>query len=170
MTGSATPAELREAFVRRLDAVLGQLHAHAASGPLAGLTEPDEPGGEQWEQSDVWAHLAEIIGYWVPQVRKVAAEGTSEPAPFGRTKKDAGRVGYITSHRDEPVATHVARLDASASELRALLLDLPDEAWSASGLHETRGVMSMFRIVDEFAVGHLEEHEEQLAGLAAAKG
>jgi hypothetical protein len=167
MTESATPAVLRETFVNRLDTVLDQLQSHAASGPLAGLTEPDEPGGEQWEQSDVWAHLAEIIGYWVPQVRKVGAEGQSGPVPFGRTKKDEGRVGYIAGHRDEPVAAHIARLEASAAELRTLLLDLPDEAWSARGLHETRGVMSMFRIVDEFAVGHLEEHEAQLAGLAA---
>ena len=54
------------------------------------------------------------------------------------------------------------------NDLRAFLRELPDHGWRARGLHETMGVMSMAAIIEEFLIGHLEEHAGQLEGLRTA--
>jgi hypothetical protein len=52
-------------------------------------------------------------------------------------------------------------------ELRGFLGGMSDAAWSARGAHPTLGVMSMEKLVDEFMVGHLEQHADQLDSLLA---
>ena len=47
----------------RLDEAMEALRRHAARGRVPGLTEPDQPSGEQWDSGQVWAHLSEIISY-----------------------------------------------------------------------------------------------------------
>lgn len=165
MSEAHDPDSMRRELVERLDEVLGQLQAHAKTAAVAGWTEPEQPGGERWEWEQIWAHLSEIIGYWLPEIRKVAAQGGEQPVPFGRVKSDAGRISYIEDHRQDPIASQLRRTIDACDELRTLILELPDPAWLAQGLHSARGVMSMYRILDEFAVGHLEEHERQLAAL-----
>jgi hypothetical protein len=51
------------------------------------------------------------------------------------------------------------------ADLRAFLGAVPDGAWNARGVHQTLGVMPLPHIVDEFLVGHLEQHAAQLDGL-----
>jgi hypothetical protein len=149
-------------FLTRLDAVERRLEAHGARDDHRGLTKADPKSGERWDRGQVWAHLAEFLPYWMGEARKVLAAKTTEPVPFGRIKTDPGRVGYIAQHRGEPPAAQVARTKAGIQDLREWLGRLPDQAWSARGVHQTRGVMSLERIVDEFMVAHLEEHAAQL--------
>jgi hypothetical protein len=152
-------------FLDRLDAVLPRLTAHAREA-RPGLTRADPATGERWDAGQVWAHLAEFGPFWMGEVRKILAARSSEPVPFGRVKADTGRVGAIAANRHEPAAAQLAKVEAAAADLRDWLRALPDTAWSARGLHSRLGVMSLERIVEEFLVGHYEEHAAQLDELA----
>ena len=159
------------AFLQRLDAVEARLRALAETpvGQTAGhLTAADAGTGEQWEWGQVWAHLAEFVPYWIAEARTVIAESRGVPVPFGRTKADSGRIAAIERDRRAPVTVLWATLDAHIGQLRAFLASLSDSAWHARGAHQTLGTMSLVQIVDEFMVGHLEQHADQLDSLLRA--
>ena len=156
-----------ESFAARLDVVAPQLEELAATDvPEGALTGEDEKTGERWDAGQIWAHLAEFVPYWIAQARLVLDGRTTAPTPFGRTKTDAHRVNAIERGRDDPRASHLAALRADIDSLREFVLALGDEDWPVTGRHPTLGEMSIARIVEEFLVGHLEEHAEQLASLS----
>ena len=162
---STTPID---ALLDRLDAVEARLVAHAASETPAGLTDPDQPSGEQWEAGQVWAHLAEFVTYWRQQAELVLAAPEDEPATFGRTKSDELRIGPIERDRNEPPAELMARVTDGLAALRAFVGGLSDEDWEREGRHVVRGLVTMRQIVQVFEVNHLEEHATQLDGLAGS--
>jgi len=159
-------AEPADGFVVRLDEVLARLVVLAETPPLDALTDPGPPTGEQWDWSQVWAHMVEFVPYWIEQIRLVLDTDTHQAVPFGRVKTDPDRIAGIEVRRYEPVAGLFARLSEEVADLKAFLADLSEEDWRRTALHQTRGVMPMDRIVDEFLVGHLEEHLAQLESLA----
>jgi len=153
-------------FVQRLDAVEVRLGALAARrAPEGALTSPDPPTGERWEAGQVWAHLAEFIPYWLGETATVIERGMTEPVPFGRTKSDPGRVAAIEHDRRSNRLALWNRVAGDIARLRAFLLGLDAGAWQARGRHSTLGEMDLAMIVDEFLVGHLDQHAAQLAGL-----
>jgi hypothetical protein len=157
-------------FLQRLDAVEERLRRHAqrdASSAAGRRTDPDPPTGETWEWGQVWAHLAEFLPYWLDQARTVIAGYGGDPVPFGRTKSDEGRVAAIERDRGAGVQELWARTEDGIGELRVFLRELPDGAWAVRGVHSTLGVMHLDAIVEEFMVGHLEQHAAQLDGLVA---
>jgi hypothetical protein len=154
-------------FLARLDRVEDRLRIHSAAGRYAGLTDPDLGTGEQWDVGQVWAHLAEILPYWMGEVRGLVARASPEPVPFGRVKSDPGRIRSIEAGRVELPPAQMSRVATAIDELRDLLRSLPPPAWDRRGRHETLGDMSLPEIFEEFLVGHLEEHADQLDGLAA---
>jgi hypothetical protein len=160
-------SEAVAALIERVDAVEARLDAHAdaAAEDEGRLTAPDDATGERWDPGQLWAHVAEFIPYWLTEMHKVAADGL-EPVPFGRTKRDEGRIAAIARDRNEPRVELMTRLRGHLAQLRAALRELPEAAWSRRGLHETLGEMTMPEIVDDFLVGHLEEHADQLDALA----
>jgi DinB superfamily len=155
-------------LILRLQYVTMRLGGHARGMAAGGLTDPDQPTGERWEWGQVWAHLAEFIPYWIAQVRRVAAAEGDEPVPFGRTKTDPERIDAIERDRGRPVSELWARMRSQMADLWNLIDHLPAEAWGKRGLHPTLGGMDMSSILDDFLVGHLEQHADQLDGLAAA--
>lgn len=160
---------IADSFSERLDLVAARLEA-AAGAPLPGnaLTAPDLPTGERWEAGQVWAHLAEFIPYWIGEARLVLAGRGGEPAAFGRTKKDPGRIAAIERERGTDRAALWARVAADIASLRDFIPAVPDEGWRVVGRHATLGEMSVERLVEEFLVGHIEEHADQLEDLAAS--
>jgi hypothetical protein len=157
-------------FLERLDALQPQL-ARAAARPAGdGLTEPDPATGEQWVGGQVWAHMAEFVPYWIAEIRKVVDPDAPEPVPFGRVKSDPGRIAAIEARRGEPVEVLFDSTAADVETLRHFLeeLDGVPGAWQRLGEHSKLGVMGVVRMVDEFLVGHLEEHLRQLDELAGA--
>jgi hypothetical protein len=156
-------------LIDRVDAVQARLALDAGAPPPPGLTTPDPPSGEQWDWGQVWAHLGEFVPFWAEQVRRILSQGSDrDPVPFGRTKGDHERVAAIERDRGVPPPQLYARLVKQLDDLRALLDGLSEEDWSRRGLHSTLGPMEMPRIVQEFLVGHLESHADQLDGLMAA--
>ena len=156
------------AALARLAAVERRLAEHAARPLPSGLTDPDPGASERWEAGQVWAHLAEFPGYWLDQIRRILADraaGETGPIPFGRQKTDASRTDPIERERRTAPADLLRRVAAQLAELSAELTALPDEAWSAVGMHRTLGEMSLQAILDRFVLAHLEEHADQLDGL-----
>ena len=158
----------RAELIDRLDAVEERLAARAAVQTRSDArTAPDPGSGERWDVGQVWAHLAEFVPYWIDQARGVISAYEDEPVPFGRTKSDAGRVAAIERDRTQPLSVLWSDAHTDIESLRHFLETLDDRAMEARGVHPTRGVMRMDRILEEFLVGHLEEHAGQLDELAA---
>src|SRR5204862_411810 len=127
-----------------------------------------QPSGERWEWGQVWAHMVEFVPYWMDQIRDAVAAGvTDEPVPFGRVKSDPNRVAGIEAGRHDPIGVLHTRLSEEVNGLKAFLADLSEDDWRVTGRHQTLGTMPMDRIVEEFLVGHLEEHAAQLESLAS---
>lgn len=166
--------EFRRGFLERLDRVKRRLEHHASNDAPTGLTEADPSTGERWEAGQVWAHLAEILPYWAEQVRIVVAAASSAPlaapAPFGRVRSDPGRIAAIERDRREDPAALMERTRLGIDQTRDLVRGLSPDAWNAKGQHQTLGEMPVSRIVEEFMVRHLEDHADQLDGLAVAPG
>jgi hypothetical protein len=74
-------------------------------------------------------------------------------------------VAAIERDRRLPQKELMERLDRQIEDARALIVELPSEAWGRRGLHQTLGVMDLPAILEEFLVGHLEAHVAQLDGL-----
>jgi DinB superfamily len=154
-----------ETALARLRAVQARLDEHAAAGAPPGLTEPDPGGTERWEAGQVWAHLAEFPAYWLGQIQHILERrlaGDPEPVPFGRTKTDAARIAAIERDRNEDPEALLAKVRDGISATVSNLDALPADAWSARGLHPTRGEMTPAEVLDRFIVNHLEEHADQL--------
>jgi histidinol-phosphate aminotransferase len=151
--------------VRRLDDVLTRLRAHSEQPGRAGLTASDDATGEQWDEGQVWAHLAEFGAYWRRELRLIVDAGSDDPVPFGRTKRDPHRIAMIEAHRTTPVAELAAIVERDVAALRADLAELTPADWSRRGLHETLGEMDLWRFLDHFVTGHYLEHADQLDGL-----
>ncbi|HEX5415013.1 MAG TPA: DinB family protein [Chloroflexota bacterium] len=149
-------------FLERLDAVERRLSDHAASEQHAGLTTPDARTGERWDAGQIWAHLGEFLPYWIDQAHTVVSSWRVEPVPFGRVKSDPHRVAIIERDRLRAPDELMDQISAGIAATRSFLTNLPPDAWRAIGRHQTLGDMPLERIVDEFMVGHLEEHAEQL--------
>jgi len=151
--------------LRRLDDVLARLGAHGQQPGRAGLTTPDDARGEQWDEGQVWAHLAEFGAYWRRELRLIVDAGSDDPVPFGRTKRDPHRIAMIEAHRTTPVAELATIVRRDVAAFRADLAELTPGDWSRRGLHETLGEMDLWRFLDHFVTGHYLEHADQLDGL-----
>ncbi len=161
-------SETVTAALTRLAAVQRRLVEHAVRPLPSGLTDPDPGASERWEAGQVWAHLAEFPGYWLDQIRGILADraaGETGPIPFGRLKTDTSRTEPIERERRTAPAELLRRGTAQLAELSAELTALPDDAWTAVGLHPTLGEMRIPAILERFVLGHLEEHADQLDGL-----
>ena len=152
-------------FAARLDAVERRFAALATAAATPALTEPDPKTGERWEAGQVWAHTAEFPGYWLRELAKVVDGWAGEPVPFGRVKSDPERIAAIERDRSTDRDALFARVAGGVAAVRERLATLPPAAWQTRGVHSTLGVMDVERIVEEFLVGHLEEHATQLESL-----
>lgn len=155
-----------DGFLERLQYVAMWLDEHSRRA-VPGLTDPDPKSGEQWEWGQVWAHLGEFVPYWIHQVGVVLKWPGTEPVPFGRIKTDPARVSAIERDRRLPAEDLMERLKGHLADLWEFVDQIPPEGWSKPGVHQTLGVMDVRQMVEEFLVGHLEEHEAQLRQLAA---
>jgi hypothetical protein len=163
---SATPREVPAAGdqAARLRQAAGRVRANLSAWPTGALTEPDPGTGERWDAGQVLAHVAEMLPYWVKEADKVVAG--PDGVAFGRVKSDPARVAAIErDRRDDPLRL-LARIDQGVAAALALLDRLDAEALGRAGSHQTLGRMTVAQLVDDFLVGHLEEHADQLARLS----
>jgi len=164
---ASRPSSDASAWLDRLANVRDRLKTHAKDQHATGLTEPDPESGEQWTPGQVWAHLGEFVPYWVAEWRQVLELQSEGAPPFGRTKADAGRIAAIQAGRGESVRHQfkIVKDDLRLLKQHIHAIDAR-EAWGAKGTHSKRGVMDSHQLLQEFLVGHLEQHADQLDDLA----
>ena len=157
------PTNRTDDFRRRLSAVEARLEILADSR-LEGRTEADSHG-ERWDAPALWAHLAEVIPYWIAQAERVLAARTYDPVPFGRTPGSPDRLEAIERHRHrgQMALWHDVREDIC--DLRGFLDEIPASGWHLKGLHPALGPMTVSEIVEECLVSHLEKHATQMESL-----
>ncbi len=148
-------------WLDRLDAVLERLRDRAAI-PRTGLTRPVPGETEQWDESQVWAHLAEFGGYWLNELNGLLDAGTGVEHAFGRTRHDDGRIAAIADNRHRCVADQLVIVERAADRLHTLLAEMSVADWGRVGVHPTLGEMSVDRLLQEFHIGHYEQHADQL--------
>jgi hypothetical protein len=153
-------------LIQMLEDVEQRLVENAAGPAPSGLTEPDEGGTERWEAAQVWAHMAEFVGYWQAQLEHVVDSYAGQPVPFGRTKEDPGRIEGIETGRSVPIAQLMQQVHDGIEVTRRYLPTLSAAQWASVGLHSRRGEMTVPQIVERFTIDHLEEHADQLDDLA----
>ncbi len=156
-----------QALIARVDAVARRLEQLAPLPAPAGLTEPDQPSGERWEWGQVWAHVAEFPEYWLDQIEAAFATPGEGSVPFGRTRADPDRVAAIERDRRTPPADLMARIEPQLAQLRGAIIGFTPEQWSGRRFaHPTLGDLDLSAVMEDFLVGHLEAHADQLDGLA----
>ena len=155
-----------ERLLRSLDELQSRLAEAGRREPPSGLTDADPDSGERWHAAEVWAHMAEFVGYWQAQLEIVVRTFDGMPVPFGRIKTDGGRIAAIEIGRHRPIESLASAAGDSVRELAGYLARLDGASWQAQGLHQTLGVMSVTQIVARFVIDHLSEHLDQLDGLA----
>ena len=161
---STAPPDPGIDFQRRLAAIEGRLR-DLARRRLEGTTDADPGTGERWDAGQVWAHLGEFIPYWIAQGERVLAAESADPVAFGRTKANPDRIAAIERDRNRGATALWHDVREDLNDLRAFLGSVVSRGWEVRGLHPTLGVMTISRIVEEFLIGHLEEHANQLEAL-----
>ena len=151
-------------WLDRLDAVEALL-SRLSKSRRAGLTEPDPGGEERWEDGQVWAHLAEFGSYWIDELESVLDRGSNEPVPFGRTKSDPVRIAAIAAGRGAEPSDQLRAVGGATDRLRAVLCGMSSTDWARLGNHPTLGRMSIDAMLEEFLIGHYEQHATQLESL-----
>ncbi|MGA8297539.1 MAG: aminotransferase class I/II-fold pyridoxal phosphate-dependent enzyme, partial [Acidimicrobiales bacterium] len=154
-------------WLDRLDTVDERLGALAGGARRHGLTDPDPGGEERWDDGQAWAHIAEFGAYWLSELKKILDAPGARPVPFGRTKTDPGRSAAIATNRAVEPLRQLETARVAMDELRALVSTMDSHDWARLGEHPTLKTMEIGRFLDEFLVGHYEQHADQLAKLDA---
>jgi DinB family protein len=126
------------------------------------IVEHDAGPESTWGPTEVLAHVAEMLPYWLGEIERVL-DGSPEPVPFGRTVADRVRVLTIERDRTLPPRDLLDRIDATAERYARRFATLSPEKQSRRGLHPTSGEMTVAEILERFVVGHAEGHVVQLA-------
>jgi hypothetical protein len=145
----------------RIDAVEARFIALADVTPTDALTDPDPGGTERWEGAQVWAHTAEFGDYWLDELDLLLTSAGDAPE-FGRVKSNPQRIAAIEAGRRFPANQHLHTIRRALDRLREFVAELDDDGWARSGTHETLGVMTMEQMLEEFLIGHYEQHADQL--------
>lgn len=156
-----------EEYTSRIDRAWQQIRRWAPTAAArGGLSDPDPNTGERWDTGQLLAHTAEMLPYWLVQIRGLIATGGGRP--FGRTASDGARSAAIERDRGQPMEVLLARIEAGVADLRDFLSSLEEKNLAIVGVHSTLGEMDVPQILEHFLVEHLEDHAEQMEGLAGA--
>lgn len=152
-------------LLKRIEAVEARLIALAPSPTTCSLTDPEPGGTERWEATQVWAHIAEFGDYWLDELDALIA--SDDPSkPFGRVKSNPARIAAIETGRHRAASANLDTARAAFDRLRTFLSDQDDVGWARTANHQTLGVLSMHQVMEEFLVGHYEQHADQLEAIS----
>jgi hypothetical protein len=172
MTDPERPADLQP-LLDRLDAAKARLAAVSNVPYPPGETDPDAGAEETWGAAQVWAHVAEFVGYWPAQAQALADATAGEVPAVGRLKTDASRTAPIERDRNLPQAQLWARISAGIDAARQTFTAMTPRQLARTGTHPVFGTIDCVFVFRQFVVQHLEEHADQLdklAGRARAAG
>ncbi len=153
-------------FDRRLAAAsdrladLGTALQRGAPWALAGRF--DHSPEASWGPREILAHLEEMLPFWLGEAERIldAPDGS---ATVGRPATDDVRLAIIERDRTLPLRELVARTQAAIDRWRQRWAQLEVASRERTGSHVTLGPVTVTDLAGRFAVGHLEDHLDQLA-------
>ncbi len=116
----------------------------------------------RWGPPELLAHLEEMLPFWLGEMERILDGATGEPVPFGRVATDTVRIGIIGRDRTLPLRELFARIRADGARMATWIRTLSPAEVERVGLHPRLGAMTVAEALQQFAVGHLEEHVVQL--------
>ena len=150
----------RQRLLERHAAQVSELRARLAGWPDDRLRIASSTG--EWSAHQVAVHLRDVeVQAYVPRVHRTLAEADPSLADF-----DAE--AYMAGHydRSEPIEQIVEDVEQARQGLRRVLAFDDGRAWSRTGRHPALGSRTLQTWVER-AVGHFEEHLQQLDRAAA---
>jgi hypothetical protein len=158
----------------RIDTLVDRLQAAAAGfaaqrqrlqagepWPLRDLERVDGAEAE-WGPTEVLAHVAEMLPYWLGEAERVMA-GRTDPVRFGRTAEDRIRTLTVARDRTLPVRELLDRISSGAERYARRAATLGPDDLARRGLHPTQGELTVIDSLERFVVSHAEGHVTQLA-------
>jgi hypothetical protein len=148
----------------RLRAARERIVAAPETGPGV-YGAPDPKTGERWNAGNVLGHTAEMLPFWVDQVRGALA---------GRNELGRGVEGYERRKQGIEAGATLSgeelrlRVEAGVSLASILLDEMAPADLERRVTYRSRDgedQKSLGELVDQLIVGHLEEHAKQLAEL-----
>jgi hypothetical protein len=133
-----------------------------AGGPWPLSARIDHSPEASWGPPEILAHLEEMLAYWLGEAERIL-EGTEDGTPFGRVATDDVRLAIIERDRTLPPRELVARVRVGIERWRERWRELDAASRSRTGTHPKLGVLTVTDVATRFAVGHLEDHLDQLA-------
>ncbi len=153
----------------------------AADERLASLTADLESGGPwplaerfdhseeaSWGPRETLAHLEEMLAYWLGEAERIV-EAPDEGVAIGRVATDEVRLAIIERDRTLPLRELLARVRVGIDRWRERWAELDASTRDRTGTHPRLGVVTVTDVASRFAVGHLEEHLDQLAAAIGDK-
>ena len=133
-----------------------------AGGPWPLAARFDHALEVTWGPREILAHLEEMLPYWLGEAERIldAPDGS---ATVGRPATDDVRLAIIERDRTLPLRELVARTQAAIDRWRQRWAQLEVSSRERTGSHVTLGPVTVTDLAGRFAVGHLEDHLDQLA-------
>jgi uncharacterized damage-inducible protein DinB len=138
------------------------------NGPITAL-DPAKlyvaSGENEWSIMQNLAHIVEIMPYWAGEIAKLVANPGQN---FGRTAQHEGRLRAISEHERDNLEQVKVALPASYARLEDVLGSLRDSDLVLTGNHSKFGEKTLDWFIEEFVIGHLRSHCEQIKTCLAA--
>jgi hypothetical protein len=149
---------------QRAGAARDRLRAIPATG-RGEYGAPDPETGERWNRGNVLGHLAEMLAFWTDQSRAAVggqtAVGRGEPG-YARRREGIERGDVVEE------AALRASIEGSLGDLDRLLSEMRPDALGIALVYRRKDGdrdLTLGEFIDQFLVGHLEEHLVQLEEL-----
>lgn len=132
------------------------------AGPWPLAARFDHAPEASWGPHEILAHLAEMLPFWLGEAGRIL-DPAAPAATFGRAATDDVRLAIIARDRTLPLPELVARVQLGIERWRQRWAELDPERRERSAAHLTLGQLTVTDVATRFAVGHLEDHLDQLA-------
>ena len=150
---------------------LGERLEAGAPWPLAELYGTEAEAS--WGPPELLAHLDEMLPFWLGEVERILdADPAGGAFPFGRVggPDDVLRIGIIGRDRRLPVRELLARLGADCRRVATRMRQLSDAESERLGLRANGEAITTASLFEDFVVGHIEGHVDQLNTILATAG
>jgi uncharacterized damage-inducible protein DinB len=146
VTTMSVPLDLIEAY---LDGPV-QVRRAVAGLTADQLTARPVPG--KWSTLEVVCHLVDSEQAWCHRMKRVIAE--TRPLLIGY---DEGRFAACLAYHDRDLEEELSLLEGMRRQMARVLRTIPDAAWSFSGVHSERGLMTLEDLL-RAEVEHIPHH------------
>jgi uncharacterized damage-inducible protein DinB len=154
----SSPTELIDAYLASLSrlrqAVSDLNHEQLRARPVPG----------KWSTLEVVCHLVDSEQAWCHRMKRVIAE--ERPLLIGY---DESRFSAALGYQQSDLAEELALLEGMRRQMARTLRALPETAWSRTGVHSERGLMTLEDLV-RAEVEHVPHHIKHILEKRKAMG